>query len=643
MRRMSTARFGNALVLLFGLVVASIPPSALAGSGGASDPSDAGKPALGKVLRELQRLEADRKREDQQIKLMQVERAQDEKEIKVLETEVKQVEGQNQKLQTANQQLQGQTQELQTKVASVPSSSQFARALEGYSGTHQFLLAGGAAGNFIYDRRTNTNTFALQVEPILLYHVNDWLAFEATIKASFSPGGPGTLGSGASFDMPVATAQIFLNDYMELVTGIFDQPFGDFYETQGPFWVNRMITAPLPYGSEALITPTDLGAQLRGGLQWGSLGQDVDYTAWVSNGPHFTLFPQAVAGNAVAGVNNISINTHGKAFGGRIRVYPLPVDSKLGRLEVGASTYDGKYQDGMWLNSWGVDLAYHRGNLQARGEYLETYRQMGPMGFPANTADNRQGWYVQAGYFLTGVHPDFLGATLNKYLTRLEPIVRYSGVNQRGIVVDDVHAAQISPERFSGDPMNSVGYSFKAEVPGVYAYHCSAIPILDHIGSGMYGMMIVEPKSGWPNGKADEVTLVESEFYGLPDQNNFIVGDHEKMVEGRPDFVVFNGAVDKYGLSNPIPIKVGDLVRVFFVNAGPNLTSAFHVAGVLFSTVYRSGNPADALRGVNTLEVPPGDGAVFEFKVNQPGDYSFIDLNRAHQYKGAAGVFRATP
>ncbi len=438
MRRMSTARFGNALVLLFGLVVASIPPSALAGSGGASDPSDAGKPALGKVLRELQRLEADRKREDQQIKLMQVERAQDEKEIKVLETEVKQVEGQNQKLQTANQQLQGQTQELQTKVASVPSSSQFARALEGYSGTHQFLLAGGAAGNFIYDRRTNTNTFALQVEPILLYHVNDWLAFEATIKASFSPGGPGTLGSGASFDMPVATAQIFLNDYMELVTGIFDQPFGDFYETQGPFWVNRMITAPLPYGSEALITPTDLGAQLRGGLQWGKLGQDVDYTAWVSNGPHFTLFPQAVVGNAVAGVNNISINTHGKAFGGRIRVYPLPVDSKLGRLEVGASTYDGKYQDGMWLNSWGVDFAYHRGDLQTRGEFLETYRQMGKMGFPANTADNRQGWYVQAGYFLTGVHPDFLGPMLNKYLTRLEPIVRYSGVNQRGIVVDDV-------------------------------------------------------------------------------------------------------------------------------------------------------------------------------------------------------------
>ena len=88
-------------------------------------------------------------------------------------------------------------------------------------------------------------------------------------------------------------------------------------------------------------------------------------------------------------------------------------------------------------------------------------------------------------------------------------------------------------------------------------------------------------------------------------------------------------------------IKTGKLVRVFFLNAGPNLTSAFHVSGVLFSTVYRSGNPADALRNINTLAIPPSDGAVFEFRVTQPGDYEFTDLNRAHQYKGATGIFRA--
>lgn len=207
----------------------------------------------------------------------------------------------------------------------------------------------------------------------------------------------------------------------------------------------------------------------------------------------------------------------------------------------------------------------------------------------------------------------------------------------------NVHAAQIAPEHFSGDPMKSVSYSFRAEVPGVFAYHCSAPPILDHIASGMYGMMIVEPKGGWPGGEAQEVTLVQSEFYGLPDANGLIVGDHAKMVAAQPDFVVFNGAVQKYGPNDPIKIKVGRLVRIFFVNAGPNLTSAFHVAGALFSTAYKSGNPANALHGINALEVPPSGGAVLEFRVTEPGDYQFMDLNRAHEYEGATGIFRAVP
>jgi nitrite reductase (NO-forming) len=206
-----------------------------------------------------------------------------------------------------------------------------------------------------------------------------------------------------------------------------------------------------------------------------------------------------------------------------------------------------------------------------------------------------------------------------------------------------VHAAQISPDHFTGDPMKSVSYSFTANVPGVFIYHCTAPPILDHIASGMYGMMIVEPKAGWPNGEAQEVTIVQSELYGLPNAQRFIVGSHGKIVQARPDFIVFNGALNKYSFDHPIDIKVGKLIRVFFVNAGPSFTSSFYVSGVLFDTVYKSGNPANAMHGLNTLEVPPSDGAVFEFRVTQPGYYQFMDENRAQQYKGANGVFRATP
>src|SRR5208283_2236326 len=170
-------------------------------------------------------------------------------------------------------------------------------------------------------------------------------------------------------ELPVADFQIFLNDYMTLLMGIYDQPFGDWYEDQSPVWVNRFVTAPLPYGVEALVPPTDVGVQLRGGLQWGALGQDFDYTTWIANGPGFdSALPQPVVGEVVNPVNNIGINTNGRAFGARLRAYPFPLDSNLGRLEVGASTLDGKWLDGNWYNAWGVDFAYFKGSLQTRGE-----------------------------------------------------------------------------------------------------------------------------------------------------------------------------------------------------------------------------------------------------------------------------------
>jgi nitrite reductase (NO-forming) len=105
---------------------------------------------------------------------------------------------------------------------------------------------------------------------------------------------------------------------------------------------------------------------------------------------------------------------------------------------------------------------------------------------------------------------------------------------------------------------------------------------------------------------------------------------------------MFNGVIERYA-DHPIAIKVGELVRIFFVNAGPNRTSSFHVVGTVFSSVYRSGNPANLFHGVQSFEVGPGDGAIFEFRVREPGDYPFVDHAIARAYKGAIGIFLATP
>jgi nitrite reductase (NO-forming) len=205
------------------------------------------------------------------------------------------------------------------------------------------------------------------------------------------------------------------------------------------------------------------------------------------------------------------------------------------------------------------------------------------------------------------------------------------------------HAAQLNDENFSGPPgAKELSYQFVAQVPGVFDYHCTTQPILDHIADGMYGMTIVDPKNGWPHGKAHEVMLIQGEFYGTLDAQGLVRPNHSKMVEGQPDFVVFNGGIGRYGISHPIPIKVGELVRIFFINIGPDLFSDFHIVGAIFSTVYRSGNPADAMHDIQSFEVGPGDGAVFEFKVYHPGTYMFMDHAMDHAYKGAQGIFRAT-
>ena len=414
-----------------------------AGGALASDAADTSD--LARIKQEIQALKKEEAAQRRQLN-------DEEDLIKSFESKLQQAQRRNSELNTKEQELEltntqlksnttQQLQEMQRRINDSISEQDFNSAIDRYLGTHQLTIAGAAAGDFIYNRQTAQNTFTLLFEPIFLYRLNDWILFEGTIEASLPN------GSAADFELPVATAQFFLNDYAEITAGIFDQPFGDFYEDQSPVWVNRFVSAPLMYGAETIIPPTDIGVQIRGGFQWGELGQDVDYTSWIANGPSFdSNIPEPVVGQVLNGQNNTGINTNGRAMGTRLRIYPFPIDSQLGRLEFGASTYNGKWQNSLWFNSWGIDFAYLNGNLQARGEFAETYRQM-PTG---SSADNRQGWYVQAGYTLQGLPSLHLGDEVDNLVHRLELLVRYSGVNQRAIVADEIAT---SPSLgFNGSP-----------------------------------------------------------------------------------------------------------------------------------------------------------------------------------------------
>ena len=159
----------------------------------------------------------------------------------------------------------------------------------------------------------------------------------------------------------------------------------------------------------------------------------------------------------------------------------------------------------------------------------------------------------------------------------------------------DFHAARIAPDKAFIDvmPGKSFTFRFKADDPGVFMYHCGTKPVLMHIANGMYGAIVVDPATPLP--KADRsYVLVASEWYltsdGLTTPAQF---DMNKARAIMPDWTTFNGYAGQY-VAHPLTADPGDTVRFYVVDAGPSLTTAFHVVGTILDTAYVDGdmNPA---------------------------------------------------
>ncbi|HEU4565813.1 MAG TPA: multicopper oxidase domain-containing protein [Gemmatimonadaceae bacterium] len=200
----------------------------------------------------------------------------------------------------------------------------------------------------------------------------------------------------------------------------------------------------------------------------------------------------------------------------------------------------------------------------------------------------------------------------------------------------DFHAAQVDPKVAFRSVIKgqSVTYTFKPRWAGAFMYHCGTAPVLMHIGSGMYGAIIVSPREPLPPAK--EFVLVQSEFYLADAENGMRAFDYQKMLSTIPEFVAFNGRPNQY-VDAPIHVKVGDRVRFHVVNAGPTAHCSFHVVGEQFDTVYLGAPPGNAMRGVQTFDVSPGGGMVFELVADIPGEFPFVNHGFGHGQKGAMG------
>lgn len=206
----------------------------------------------------------------------------------------------------------------------------------------------------------------------------------------------------------------------------------------------------------------------------------------------------------------------------------------------------------------------------------------------------------------------------------------------------DFHSAKTPPDvnYRSINPGESLEFSFTAKHPGAYMYHCGTPPVLMHIGTGMYGAMIVDPKEGWS--PAQEFIFVQSEFYTKDGAEGAKEADYTKMLgHGAADYVVFNGYANQY-VENPIQVKVGEPIRIFVVNAGPNIWSSFHVVGTIFDKAYVNAHPKNELFGLQSITIGPGDGACVEFTIEEPGEYPAVNHAFGHASQGAIALLQAS-
>jgi nitrite reductase (NO-forming) len=188
-------------------------------------------------------------------------------------------------------------------------------------------------------------------------------------------------------------------------------------------------------------------------------------------------------------------------------------------------------------------------------------------------------------------------------------------------------------------PGQETMFTFKALDPGLFVYHCATPMVAEHIANGMYGMILVEPEGGLPPVDR-EFYVMQGEIYttGAFGEKGQQADSVQKLLDEKPEYFVFNGAVGALTTQKPLKASVGQTVRIFFGVGGPNFISSFHVIGEIMDRVYELGSLTSApLTNVQTVMVPPGGAAVVEFKLQVPGRYVLVDHALARMQRGLSG------
>jgi copper-containing nitrite reductase len=209
----------------------------------------------------------------------------------------------------------------------------------------------------------------------------------------------------------------------------------------------------------------------------------------------------------------------------------------------------------------------------------------------------------------------------------------------------DFHAA-IGPgggaELTQAPPGQSKTFTFQATTPGLFVYHCGSPMIAQHIANGMYGLILVEPPGGLPH-VDHEYYLMQGEIYTTAPKGKAGLQQFstENLMAEKPQYYVFNGAVDSITKEYPLHADEGETVRIYFGNAGPNATASEHMVGEIFTHFYQLGSLASPpLAEVQTATVPPGGAAIFEVNASNAGQFALMDHAISRMEKGNMAILQ---
>lgn len=209
----------------------------------------------------------------------------------------------------------------------------------------------------------------------------------------------------------------------------------------------------------------------------------------------------------------------------------------------------------------------------------------------------------------------------------------------------DFHAAVVDvlDEFESIKPGEKKQFTFTANHPGVFIYHCGSDSMAEHISRGMYGVIIVDPKDGY------------SKEYPKPDREYVLVqGDlfeegtsaEDRATNKHWVGALVNGKLFHYDpVHDPNAVTTleaapGERVRIYFVNAMINEAAAFHPIAGIWDRVWDNGHPKNLRYGLQTVDVPPAHGMVFDIvpPANRPTNNAIVDHRMKHALNGAITV-----